>query len=113
MTIQSVEVSAIFLLSLSRGRFEMRDSYIALRTGCQQIATDLNRIKRYTSRLAPPALYNTATGDQWRKSRNIATACRRTSEFRAPFESASNPDSCARATRLRRNETSPRFIRSV
>jgi hypothetical protein len=42
----------------------MRDSYIAPHGGCQQIVTDLNRIKRYTLRRSPLALYNTATEDQ-------------------------------------------------
>jgi len=79
----------------------VRDSYIALQTGCQQIVTDLNRIKRYTLRLAPLALYNTATGDQWPRSRSIAMVCRPTSGLGARFTSVSNPDTCAQATLLR------------
>src|SRR3984893_1444832 len=79
MTIQSVAVSAIFILA-SSSPVRTRNSYIAPETGCQQIATDLGRIKRYTLRLAPLALYNTPTGGRMpakQKSRNGMPAYQR------------------------------------
>src|ERR1700730_5550263 len=79
MTIQSVAVSAIFILA-SSSPVRTRNSYIAPETGCQQIATDLSRIKRYSLRLAPLALYNTPIGGRMpekQKNRNGVPAYQR------------------------------------
>jgi GntR family transcriptional regulator len=48
----------------------VRNSYIAVGRGCQQIVTALRRVTRYTLRLAGPALYNTGTEQMPQKQKN-------------------------------------------